>query len=486
MSDLTDIFFTNHDSKDLLWICYGSNVEAWSIEFIESILKITRFMSESALSACPIHALDSKELDVLLLLPENTFLLWNRYYGMFSCVLSKNFQGMFDQKWKTSKRRRSLIVPEEHISSDMLLASNGSRIVQLKDSVNDRLNFVLANGIILRAQLNFQPKSTLVQRALLAFQGNLPADVEKSIIKRYLAFQYGSNTDAKSCNDEFTNFMSVILSFSDSSLLRLHEQTNTSESDWDKLQNLYQRHHIGKNIPGGVLKGFQKGFLSTTGRDYFQLASNIRCNHSSEPSFSEDEFKLILQLLHHVYESLKLNNAFKNISEKLAHALCALAELVQSCDFLFYYIFDGINYKVLSNDLYQANSNSPFNFYDWAIKRMKIKGFFALPADILNQKKSIDEMIKIASFYEILFAKGAEEMVQEMIKRDFTAHDLNQLPVGLSLPFREALFACKSSPPDYFPYDAYLLIGREDLAELLQEKPSLPAAFTTEPVIVSD
>ena len=52
------------------------------------------------------------------------------------------------------------------------------------------------------------------------------------------------------------------------------------------------------------------------------------------------------------------------------------------------------------------------------------------------------------------------------------------MPVGIALPFREAILHCRCNPPSDWPEEAYTLIGRQDLSQLLAtetEKPNVPA-----------
>lgn len=41
-----------------------------------------------------------------------------------------------------------------------------------------------------------------------------------------------------------------------------------------------------------------------------------------------------------------------------------------------------------------------------------------------------------------------------------TKRDLEYLPVGIALPFREAIFHCRCNPPSDWPEQAYVLIGQ--------------------------
>lgn len=48
--------------------------------------------------------------------------------------------------------------------------------------------------------------------------------------------------------------------------------------------------------------------------------------------------------------------------------------------------------------------------------------------------------------------------------------DLDHLPVGVALPIQDALARCRRNPPSDWSFDAYMLIGRADLAAQLNAK----------------
>ncbi|WAR18257.1 APC1-like protein [Mya arenaria] len=60
-----------------------------------------------------------------------------------------------------------------------------------------------------------------------------------------------------------------------------------------------------------------------------------------------------------------------------------------------------------------------------------------------------------------------ERLVLYMTQIGLTEKELMYLPVGISLPLREAVFRCRCNPPSDWPEEAYTLIGREDISKLL-------------------
>ncbi|XP_059145256.1 anaphase-promoting complex subunit 1-like isoform X2 [Physella acuta] len=74
------------------------------------------------------------------------------------------------------------------------------------------------------------------------------------------------------------------------------------------------------------------------------------------------------------------------------------------------------------------------------------------------------------SFRMSLASSQAEKLVLTMTELDLTQRDIDCLPVGISVPMREACLICRSQPPSDWPQSAYILIGRQDLSELASLK----------------
>lgn len=71
--------------------------------------------------------------------------------------------------------------------------------------------------------------------------------------------------------------------------------------------------------------------------------------------------------------------------------------------------------------------------------------------------------------------KCAEAALKHMVKTSETNHDsiMERLPLGLAAPLREAARTCQLSPSGDWPVAAYQLIGRNDLAESINNPPDL-------------
>lgn len=110
---------------------------------------------------------------------------------------------------------------------------------------------------------------------------------------------------------------------------------------------------------------------------------------------------------------------------------------------------------------------------------------FVQTKDESNLSDDADRLFKCISFSEDVNSTFKESLVtlHEKLKcidsrvnkvaaflacRGLTCKDLECLPFGVSLPVMEALHQSAVDPPLNLPAGAYELIGREDLASMLQ------------------
>ncbi|CAG8511711.1 11496_t:CDS:2, partial [Dentiscutata heterogama] len=73
---------------------------------------------------------------------------------------------------------------------------------------------------------------------------------------------------------------------------------------------------------------------------------------------------------------------------------------------------------------------------------------------------------QVCAIYHKLINEGEKSMILEIVNIGYTINDIEALPCGLALPLREAIRKCREDPPSDWPGEAYILVGREDLAEL--------------------
>ncbi len=60
----------------------------------------------------------------------------------------------------------------------------------------------------------------------------------------------------------------------------------------------------------------------------------------------------------------------------------------------------------------------------------------------------------------------ARNAAKKMLDLRLTLADIDHLPFGVSAPIREALKTCQHAPPADWSREAYLLVGRNDIAQM--------------------
>lgn len=124
---------------------------------------------------------------------------------------------------------------------------------------------------------------------------------------------------------------------------------------------------------------------------------------------------------------------------------------------------------ILIVNLYEKGNpldiSPPFSTFKWIYSVLRNRSFIELD-DFQISKSCIKELDNIIAFFKVFFKSGPQKVVLEMVKRKFTLNDLDMLPSGLSIFLQEFLYACKMDPPGDWPFEAYILIEREDLAKL--------------------
>ncbi|CAG2230501.1 APC1 [Mytilus edulis] len=235
----------------------------------------------------------------------------------------------------------------------------------------------------------------------------------------------------------------------------------------------------------------------------------------------------ILMALHLVYEDMKLNILLTDELSKLAPILLQIASDLKCSNYTDYYCRDYPHLFQQIDDISQINSENLTKMqypgiysehvpsvYQWVLKHMRnedpglfpfipavcnnIRNVISLYALMmkknLNTEQAIERCLrrvapagtKIKSGHRaptcdlsmsrsfsrsfsitVPTASVLERMVLYMTELGMTKRDLERLPIGIALPFREAIFHCRCNPPSDWPEEAYVLIGRQDISQLL-------------------
>lgn len=59
-----------------------------------------------------------------------------------------------------------------------------------------------------------------------------------------------------------------------------------------------------------------------------------------------------------------------------------------------------------------------------------------------------------------LLRGSAQRLVELLVRQGWSVLDFETLPIGVALPLKEALHACRLAPPQGWPAEAYALVGR--------------------------
>lgn len=161
--------------------------------------------TKPALSAVAIEATRKQQRDILILSEKGVLELWTGHaLEVINCHVdlpgNRDLGHLEPSKLKTAVH-------------DTL------NIVDMRDAVENRVSLVLNNATILRVQLDFTVRSSLVQECLDALSYALPIDILWDFKHRFLQLNYEeeSKYEEVSTKDEWGNFTTTLLSYCDPS-----------------------------------------------------------------------------------------------------------------------------------------------------------------------------------------------------------------------------------------------------------------------------
>ncbi|KAG0040761.1 Anaphase-promoting complex subunit 1 [Podila clonocystis] len=396
--------------------------------------EITALWTRPAADAISLQATRPNLLDVLVLPPSNQgpgLLLWTGYAAEFvSC----------------------------HAKVD--------KIVQLKDAVQDRVSLVLSTGAIMRAQLNFMARSSLVRETFDALSYALPIDLLQMVKHRFLQLELSQDSkyaDLRSPR-EWDNLVTTLLSLVSIDLATPPERPEP-ESDWDIFMNSDLHRQLGghPSFRGSAL------LLPPSNNPFAEMiyrSRQLAVLHSNTPPTSSLDhcLKFIIRAVHLVLENRKINLATCREGDPmpLLMLMCHLSGKTTWIDFYARYDTSSRWITALQNPTQTV--------------------FVRLEFPPCDQTKKITKLFTTL----MLDIDGEQAVVRALASGEFSNTFLDQLPFGVSLPLREAIWKCRRNPsPDLGP-KALSFIGRNDLAELKSiNQPghyiTMPSRRATEP-----
>ncbi|KAI8808920.1 hypothetical protein BJ742DRAFT_255061 [Cladochytrium replicatum] len=362
------------------------------------------------------------------------------------------------------------------------------RIVDIEHSVGGKATLVLEDSSRVRVQLRYAWRSLLVKSCVSALEIALPThafDVFFARFSRILSMPGESaNSDIQS---EWNAFVVNVLSFVLADTTEGFDPKPIPE--WEQLQrsSLHARSTIASVLQPCKLAVGEK----IEGVTF--LAKHARRFASSDNEVVRPHLASIVISLHLIREDLRLDVSTIERLPFLNELLLFIAKEFQLPNHVRYYKnvsfttielvgFTGSNHT----QLHEFMSEHPVDIMQWLNKKMTFQSVVDFPclrmfSDLahLSGDSYLEIPLstccantrKICSFYNSLFATDGffddEALLMDMIKERFSRADLDMLPFGIAVPLLDSLRRSRLHPKQHWPLDAFILIGRQDLAEQL-------------------
>ncbi|XP_023752890.1 anaphase-promoting complex subunit 1 [Lactuca sativa] len=405
--------------------------------------------------------------DIIVLAPENTLVLYSGKQCLCRYVLPS-----FQDHGGVSHNVKPLEAPT---------AFQDVKVVGLADAVEGRINVIVNNGQMLRCTFRRYPSSSLANDCITAMAEGL----EANLYNHFVGLLWGNGDSAylskvdSPVDTEWESFCAIILYIfgKDRKNPQIH-----SGSSWDFLVNSSFHEKYSKSH-------FMSGFSR---RISLQSDQSRTASQHLDTSHTVESLLEILDLLHAVYESLKLNHLRKRDLGLLVALLCEVSKFLGESGYLDYYIRDfptlSRKYSFHQTSLSQRTPPSLFRWLENCLRHGCTSTSSADLPDLMRKDGSsvVSWARKIVSFYSVLcggkiegnklssdvyckFATGSASSPEEltvlaMVGERFGLQQLDLLPAGVSLPLRHVLDKCRECPPTDWPASAYVLLGREDLS----------------------
>ncbi|KAF9956767.1 Anaphase-promoting complex subunit 1 [Modicella reniformis] len=481
-----------------------------------------------ALSAVAVEATRKQQRDILIMSHDGALQLWTGFALEFiSCHVdiagscrdhnrrghesAGNLDlGGFRLKGVGSRNIASIVAMDTKATTHDVLY-----IVEMRDAVEDRVNLILKDATILRVRLDFTVRSSLVQECLDAISYALPVNVLWDFKHRFLQLQFDKDPQYESvaAENEWVNFTTTLLSYCNPSftppvmsspkmqtrsLSGLSKKPAVSDSDWNFLLDSDIHRLLGNHpsfrdepltLPVSTSNPYSEMILQAQ-----KLASHHFRGPATRQSLRLDFFyKFILMALHLVYEDRNINQAtFKE--GDMSTLLMLMSHIVRWNTWVDAYSrrdFTNCN-NVQVPEVYMDGPTLPLEVYEYEppdifrwISDVVSHPTETKPFPTLQSLSSLrdpeqsefpklssalgKQTRKITHFFTELMkddGDGNQGAVRAVVNEGFTRTELDQLPFGISVPLREAIWRCRRNPSPDLSSDALSFIGRNDLAEL--------------------
>ncbi|KAF9181463.1 Dicer-like protein 1 [Haplosporangium sp. Z 767] len=490
--------------------------------------------SKPAVCAIAVEATRELQRDILMLTGDFQLHLWTGFgTELVPCHTNVVWTHLMDSVNVDRTLKQS--------AANTLLGSSNTKmgasqripqIVEIRDAVEDRIGIILDNGQILRAQLSFRIRSSMVQEAMDALTFALPVDLFWDFKHRFLLLQFSkeSKYEAIPPTSEWDNFSTTLLSFSDPNfsspalpLRSIPKRAQSSESVQpptlqDKWNALLASDIHRKLIGHPSLKRMRPIPESTSNpnKELLMRAQRLATVHFKGPSTRlrqrlDQFYKYILVALHLVYQNRALNMVTRTEGD-MKPLLVLLSHMVEWKSWVDFYVRRDFsrNKSIELPEVYMEGKPLPLEQYryeppdifQWisnAVSWSRSSGIASQLAEISNKGSAPRELKAFPMLSSIATLRDPEQAVfprlssppcdlirkvtlvftalvddvdgnhstaRALVSESLTGMQLDQLPFGVSIPLREALWMCRRNPPLDMESDALSLIGRDDLAEL--------------------
>ncbi|XP_044177050.1 anaphase-promoting complex subunit 1-like isoform X2 [Acropora millepora] len=413
------------------------------------------------------------------------------------------------------------VTDTEEKTAQKLKPEQDLKIASLRDPISSSCNLVLTDGSIYRAELPAVSQNLAVTACLEALKCVLPASLVVEVHVSLYSLTRGQQTGQN--EGEWALFSRRILEMmglhledttrSDSPCLPAPKKSKTHADDsgnkaWEMLMKSEFHKKMERHHAIGLLPVNQSSSLTEGARSSLTDLKKNAPLHQHVPT--------ILFAWHLIYEDMKLNVLGKDSLFVLAQFLHGLAVNLGWRSYEEHYSrdFPSLVCDAFLRGKREMVGNLPAPLYEeppgiiqWLYEYLsgnEVKPFQLLPEttkhifnvimlyslfvpaeggrnlpddqDGLFSCVSFSEDVKssfkesLIALYEKLnrFDSAANKVAAFLAFRGLTCKDLECLPFGVSMPVMEALHQSAVDPPLTLPVGAYELIGRQDLASMLE------------------
>ncbi|CAG9837359.1 unnamed protein product [Diabrotica balteata] len=365
----------------------------------------------------------------------------------------------------------------------------------LIDAIENRVTLKYSDGTFYRITLPSMASSSLIESCLGALRHTLEKDPATVLLCRWYSTKNVIGSKNITFEQEWKMFSSLLFEllgyedeqYSESSLelpttpasmRKKQKYSEGTDDDWTYLCNSDYKQIFGN--------------LNTTLKLEIPI-SKVKEETKSRESINSKGLlfpymKIILEILHLVYEDLKLNTLRTEELLPLMTFLNKLSVDLNLSDYNLHYWMDFPDRAILTErsvippdkmkNIHSASKESPFSIFKYIYE--KIEGKTVEPCPYLNTINSRSaDIIQLCDMLADSKTYASEEMSMETTLEEPTALEkmvllmvdmkintsyIETLPYSIYYLLYDALWKCRENPPPGWPAEAYLLIWREDLA----------------------